>query len=174
MICQGYISSPTGKSSSLCLRIDKGGESRYQINFMVFSESEHPVGDAEPLDTRPDAPVDAVLELVIEGTNYRCKDGTIIGSTSDFAKEFFSRAAGLEPRHLLVGKEGGCWFLFTPRTVRRPFLLDGSTLPRGERCSLKKVRHHVEFDELRFGLRLLPVERTGYPRWAGSLLRPRG
>jgi hypothetical protein len=141
--------------------------------FMIPSESGRSVGEAQFSDSRPDAPHDAVMELVIEGTNYRCKDGTVIGSASELAKEFFSRASGLEPRHLLLGREGGCWFLFTPRTVRRPFLLDGSTLPRGERYFLKKVRHHLQFDELRFGLRLLPAERAGLPRWAGSLFHPK-
>ena len=139
---------------------------------MGSSEREQPV--VEFSDSRPDAPHDAVMELVIEGASHRCKDGTIIGSASEFAKEFFSRASGLEPRHLLLGKENGCWFLFTPRTVRRPFLLDGSTLPRGERYFLKKVRHHIQFDELRFGLRLFPAERAGIAGWASLLFRRKG
>ena len=140
----------------------------------MASEREQPNADMHVPDARPDAPPDAAMALVIEGTNYPCKDGTVIGSASEFAREFFSRAAGLEPRHLLLGKEGGRWFLFTPRTVPRPFLLDGVTLPRGERCFLTKVRHHLQFDDLRFGLRLSPVERTGPVRWVYSLFRGNG
>jgi len=137
-------------------------------------EREQPNADVHIPDARPDAPPDAAMALVIEGTNYSCKDGTVIGSGSEFAREFFSRAGGLEPRHLLLGKEGGRWFLFTPRPVLRPFLLDGVTLPRGERRFLTKVRHHLQFDDLRFGLRLSPAERTGPVRWAYSFFRGKG
>lgn len=141
---------------------------------MISSDREQPTGDVHASDSHPDAPRDAIMELVIEGASYRCKDGTVIGSESGFAKEYFSRASGLEPRHLLLGKDGGHWFLFTPRTVRRPFQLDGSTLPRGERYFLKKVRHHIQFDELRFGIRLLPAERVGRAAWVNSLFRGKG
>src|SRR5262249_17296495 len=66
------------------------------------SEREQPNGDVHVPDDRPDAPPEAAMELVIEGAPYPCKDGALICSTSEFAKEFFSRANGLEPRHLLV------------------------------------------------------------------------
>ena len=80
----------------------------------MASEREQPNAEVHIPDARPDAPPDAAMALVIEGTNYSCKDGTVVGSASAFAREFFSRAGGLEPRHLLLGKEGGRWFLFTP------------------------------------------------------------
>ena len=107
-------------------------------------------------DVRPPAPKNARLELVIEGKTFTCRDGSIIGSESDLAPEVFKQIAGLEARHALFGIEQGEWFILTPRTVGRPFRLDGVTLPRGERRPLDKVRHHLEFDALRVGLRLFP------------------
>jgi hypothetical protein len=106
--------------------------------------------------TRAEAPRNAVLELVFEGVTYPCKNGTIIGSSSSFAREAFSKVAGLEPRHLLLGIEDGYWFALTPVTVRRPFRLDGQPLVRGQRQILDRARYHVEFDDTRFGLRLSP------------------
>jgi hypothetical protein len=106
--------------------------------------------------TRAEAPRHAVLELVFEGISYPCKNGTIIGSSSSFAKEAFSKVAGLEPRHLLLGIEDGYWFALTPVSVQRPFRLDGQQLVRGQRRILDKARYHVEFDDTRFGLRLSP------------------
>jgi len=107
-------------------------------------------------DTRPVAPKNATLEIVVEGKSFLCHDGVIIGAESDFASEVFRHVPGLEARHALLGIENGCWFILTPRTVKRPFRLDGVTLPRGERRPLDRVRHHVEFDALRLGLRLKP------------------
>jgi hypothetical protein len=105
---------------------------------------------------RAEAPRNAVLELVFEGVTYSCKNGTIIGSSSSFAKEAFSKVAGLEPRHLLLGIEDGYWFALTPVSVQRPFRLDGQLLVRGQRQILERARYHVEFDDTRFGLRLSP------------------
>ncbi len=107
-------------------------------------------------DFRPPAPKNARLELVVEGKTFVCRDGTIIGSESDVATEVFKLIPGLEARHALLGRDQGVWFILTPRNVARPLRLDGVTLPRGERRPLDKVRHHVEFDALRIGLRLLP------------------
>ena len=107
-------------------------------------------------DNRPPAPKNAKLELVIEGKTFVCRDGTIIGTDSEFAAEVLREVPGLEPRHAMVGIEDGLWFILTPRNVRQPFRLDGVTLPRGERKPLDKVRHHVEFDTLRLGFRLAP------------------
>jgi hypothetical protein len=115
---------------------------------------------ASPQSSKPgpraDAPRNALLELVFEGVSYPCKDGTIIGTSSGFAKAAFSRVDDLEPRHLLLGMENGYWFVLTPKSVRRPFRLDGKALIRGERTILDKARYHVEFDDVRFGLRLSP------------------
>jgi len=105
---------------------------------------------------RPPAPKNARLELVVEGKTFVCRDGTIIGAESEFAAEVFKHVPGLEARHALIGREQGEWFILTPRNVSRPLRLDGVTLPRGERRTLDKVRHHVEFDALRIGLRLSP------------------
>ena len=107
-------------------------------------------------DFRPPAPKNARLELVIEGKTFVCRDGTIIGAESTLAAEVFKQIPGLEARHALIGREQGEWFILTPRNVNRPLRLDGVTLPRGERRPLDKVRHHVEFDALRIGLRLSP------------------
>jgi hypothetical protein len=105
-------------------------------------------------DTRADAPRNASLEVVFEGVSYPCKDGTIIGTSSSFAKTAFSKVEGLEPRHLLLGTENGYWFALTPKSVRRPFRLEGKQMVRGARIMLDKARYHVEFDDVRFGLRL--------------------
>jgi hypothetical protein len=113
-------------------------------------------GDGSKPGSRAEAPRNASLELVFEGVSYPCKDGTIIGTSSSFAKAAFSRVDGLEPRHLLLGIEGGYWFALTPKSVRRPFRLEGKSLVRGERIVLDKARYHVEFDDVRFGLRLSP------------------
>jgi hypothetical protein len=113
-------------------------------------------GDSKSSDTRAEAPRNAALELVFEGVSYPCKDGTIIGTSSSFAKAAFSKVQGLEPRHLLLGKENGYWFALTPKSVLRPFRLDGKPLVRGQRVILDKARYHVEFDDVRFGLRLSP------------------
>lgn len=112
--------------------------------------------DGSKAGTRADAPRNASLELVFEGVSYPCKDGTIIGTSSSFAKAAFSKVDGLEPRHLLLGMEGGYWFALTPKSVQRPFRLEGKQLVRGERTILDKARYHVEFDDVRFGLRLSP------------------
>jgi len=107
-------------------------------------------------DFRPPAPKNARLELVVEGKTFVCRDGTIIGAQSDLASEVFKQIPGLEARHALIGNEKGEWFILTPRNVNRPLRLDGATLPRGERRPLDRVRHHIEFDALRIGLRLSP------------------
>ena len=112
--------------------------------------------DGSKAGIRADAPRNASLELVFEGVSYPCKDGTIIGTSSSFAKAAFSKVDGLEPRHLLLGMEGGYWFALTPKSVQRPFRLEGKQLVRGERIILDKARYHVEFDDVRFGLRLSP------------------
>ena len=120
-------------------------------NSSAFSSS----GDSNA-DTRADAPRNATLELVFEGVSYPCKDGTIIGTSSSFAKSAFSKVEGLEPRHLLLGMDNGYWFALTPKSVQRPFRLEGKQLVRGQRIILDKARYHVEFDDVRFGLRLSP------------------
>jgi hypothetical protein len=107
-------------------------------------------------DFRPAAPKNARLELVVEGKTFVCRDGTIIGTESELAPEVFKHISGLEARHALIGRDQGEWFILTPRNIGRPLRLDGVTLPRGERRFLDKVRHHVEFDALRIGLRLSP------------------
>jgi hypothetical protein len=123
------------------------------------SSSSASASDGSKTGMRADAPRNAFLELVFEGVSYPCKDGTIIGTDSNFAKEAFSKVEGLEPRHLLLGVENGYWFALTPKSVRRPFRLDDKPLVRGERRILDKVRYHVEFDDIRFGLRLSPRRR---------------
>src|SRR6202008_1197125 len=105
---------------------------------------------------RPPAPKNDRMGLVVEGKNFVGRAGTIIGAEPTLAAEVFKQIPGLEARHALIGREQGEWFILTPRNVSRPLRLDGVTLPRGERRPLDKVRHHVEFDALRIGLRLSP------------------
>lgn len=119
------------------------------------SSSTSSSGDSKA-GARADAPRNATLELVFEGVSYPCKDGTIIGRNSSFAKAAFSKFEGLEPRHLLLGIENGYWFALSPKNVRRPFRLEGKQLVGGQRVILDKARYHVEFDDVRFGLRLSP------------------
>jgi hypothetical protein len=104
------------------------------------------------------APAHAVLDLVIEGHAYRCFDGQMIGSDFPFAREFFSRGEGLEPRHLLIGHEDDRWFVFSPPNVRRLFVIDDQPVRPGQRRYLDRTRHHGAFGDLRFGLRLHPAE----------------
>src|SRR5258708_14221754 len=105
-------------------------------------------------DTRADAPRNDTLELVFEGVSYPCKDGTIIGTSSSFAKSAFSKVQGLEPRHLLLGMENGYWFALTPKSVQRPFRLEGEQLVRGPRITLPNARYPGEFHQSPFGPRL--------------------
>src|SRR5258708_39570385 len=104
-------------------------------------------------DARADAPRNATLELVFEGVSYPCKDGTIIGSSSSFAKSAFSKVQGLEPRHLLLGIEDGYWFALTPKSVQRPFRLEGKQLVRGQRITLDKARYNAGSADDPFGIR---------------------
>jgi anti-sigma B factor antagonist len=104
---------------------------------------------------RREASYPALLEIRAEGISYPCKDGDVIGTAGRVASSFFASIAGLEARHLLVGQEGDRWFVFTPKNVAYPFLLDGVTLVAGERKFLQYVEHQVEFSGHVFGLRLV-------------------
>ncbi len=119
----------------------------------------------EPVERLPVNYV-ADLELRAEGVSYRCKDGDVIGKTGDLASNYFSKMGSLEARHVLIGREDERWFLFTPKTVLHPFVLDGQPLEPGERRFLRYFEHQIEFEGQIFGLRLLPEQ----PR-KGILLR---
>jgi anti-sigma B factor antagonist len=108
---------------------------------------------------RREASYPALLEIRAEGISYPCKDGDVIGTAGRVASSFFASIAGLEARHLLVGQEGDRWFVFTPKNVAYPFLLDGMPLVAGERKFLDYVEHQMEFCGHVFGLRLIPDRR---------------
>ena len=120
----------------------------------------------------PPAPRGARLELVTEGLSHLCVDGTVIGSKGNLPASIARHWSELEARHLLLGMDGGAWFVFTPLTVVRPFSLDGEPLPRGRRRPLDRVRHHLAFDHVRIGLRLHPAE-TPFPARLRVWLRRR-
>jgi anti-anti-sigma factor len=109
-----------------------------------------------PPPSRREAVYPAVLEVRAEGVSYACKDGDVIGKGGQIARSFFEQIPGLEPRHLLIGQTDGRWFVFTPKTVAHPFVLDGFPLAAGERRSLVYVEHQMEFGGHVFGLRLIP------------------
>jgi anti-sigma B factor antagonist len=108
---------------------------------------------------RVEASYPAQLEIRAEGNSYPCKDGDVIGGAGHLGKAYFAQIPGLAPRHLLIGKLDGRWFIFTPQTVQHPFLFDGHSLVAGERKFLQYAEHQMEFNGHVFGLRLKPEPR---------------
>ena len=120
----------------------------------------------EPLAARPVGPVTrreakypASLEVRAEGASYPCKDGDVIGTEGRLAQPFFGQIANLAPRHLLIGQLEGRWFVFTPKNVQHPFILDGVVLRAGERKILQYVEHQLEFNGHVFGFRLVAQQQ---------------
>jgi anti-anti-sigma factor len=109
--------------------------------------------------TRHEAKYPALLEIRAEGASYPCKDGDVIGTEGRLAQAYFSQITNLAPRHLLIGQLEGRWFVFTPKNVQHPFILDGVVLRSGERKILQYVEHQVEFSGHVFGFRLVAQER---------------
>jgi anti-sigma B factor antagonist len=107
------------------------------------------------LATRREAKYPALLEVRAEGTSYPCKDGDVIGTEGRLAQPYFSQIAHLAPRHLQIGLLDGRWFVFTPKNVQHPFVLDGVALRPGERKILQFIEHQVEFSGHVFGFRLV-------------------
>src|SRR5215472_4261501 len=91
------------------------------------------VQKATPAQQRAEASFPALLELRAEGNSYPCKDGDVIGSAGQLGRTHFAQIPGLAPRHLLIGKLEGRWFVFTPQNILHPFLFDGHPLVAGER-----------------------------------------
>jgi anti-sigma B factor antagonist len=108
---------------------------------------------------RLEAKYPARLEVRAEGISYPCKDGDVIGTAGQLAAAYFNQISNLAPRHLLIGKLDERWFLFTPKNVQHPFILDGIPLRAGERKFLQYVEHQAEFSGHVFGLRLTQEER---------------
>ncbi|MBV9390682.1 MAG: anti-sigma factor antagonist [Verrucomicrobia bacterium] len=100
----------------------------------------------------------ADLELRAEGVSYPCKDGDVIGKAGALASDYFSKMGSLDARHVLIGREDEKWFLFTPKTVLHPFVLDGQPLEPGERKFLCYFEHQIEFEGHIFGLRFVPEQ----------------
>ena len=117
--------------------------------------SEPPVARPPGPAPRREAKYPALLEVRAEGTSYPCKDGDVIGTEGQLAKAYFSQISNLAPRHLLIGQTDGRWFVFTPKNVQHPFILDGVPLRTGERKFLQFVEHQAEFSGHVFGLRLI-------------------
>jgi anti-sigma B factor antagonist len=107
---------------------------------------------------RREAKYPAQLEVRAEGASYPCKDGDVIGTEGRLAKAYFSQITNLAARHLLIGQLEGRWFVFTPKNVQHPFILDGVALRAGERKLLQYVEHQVEFSGYVFGFRLVASE----------------
>ena len=107
---------------------------------------------------RREAKYPAQLEVRAEGASYPCKDGDVIGTEGRLAKAYFSQITNLAARHLLIGQLEGRWFVFTPKNVQHPFILDGVALRAGERKMLQYVEHQVEFSGYVFGFRLVALE----------------
>jgi anti-anti-sigma factor len=107
---------------------------------------------------RREAKYPAQLEVRAEGASYPCKDGDVIGTEGRLAKAYFSQITNLAARHLLIGQLEGRWFVFTPKNVQHPFILDGVALRAGERKILQYVEHQVEFSGYVFGFRLVAAE----------------
>jgi hypothetical protein len=107
---------------------------------------------------RREAKYPAQLEVRAEGASYPCKDGDVIGTEGRLAKAYFSQITNLAARHLLIGQLEGRWFVFTPKNVQHPFILDGVALRAGERKMLQYVEHQVEFSGYVFGFRLIAPE----------------
>jgi anti-sigma B factor antagonist len=116
--------------------------------------SQRPAGMAN----RREAKYPAQLEVRAEGASYPCKDGDVIGTEGRLAKAYFSQITNLAARHLLIGQLEGRWFVFTPKNVQHPFILDGVALRAGERKILQYVEHQVEFSGHVFGFRLVASE----------------
>jgi anti-anti-sigma factor len=111
----------------------------------------------------------ASLEVRAEGTSYPCKDGDVIGTIGGVARPYFSQITNLAPRHLLIGQLEGRWFVFTPKNVQHPFIMDGVVLRAGERKMLQYVEHQVEFSGYVFGFRLVdqPLKESFFGRLFG-------
>jgi anti-anti-sigma factor len=120
-----------------------------------------PVVRPPGLSPRREAKYPARLEVRAEGISYPCKDGDVIGTDGQLAAAYFGQISNLAPRHLLIGKLDERWFVFTPKNVQHPFVLDGIPLQPGERKSLQYVEHQAEFSGHVFGLRLIPEQRKG-------------
>jgi len=120
-----------------------------------------PVAPPPGLSPRREAKYPARLEVRAEGISYPCKDGDVIGTDGQLAAAYFGQISNLAPRHLLIGKLDERWFVFTPKNVQHPFILDGIPLQPGERKSLQYVEHQAEFSGHVFGLRLIPEQRKG-------------
>jgi hypothetical protein len=85
------------------------------------------------------------------------------------AQPYFSQITNLAPRHLLIGQLEGRWFVFTPKNVQHPFIMDGVVLRAGERKMLQYVEHQVEFSGYVFGFRLVdqPAKESFFGRLFG-------
>jgi anti-anti-sigma factor len=126
-----------------------------------FARSPQPLAIQRTAGPRPriEAPFPAQLEVRAEGNSYPCKDGDVIGGAGQLGKPYFTQIPGLGPRHLLIGKLEGRWFVFTPQNVQHPFSMDGHLLVAGERKFLDYAEHQLEFNGHVFGLRLVAEQQ---------------
>jgi anti-anti-sigma factor len=125
------------------------------VNQPAPAPIESPEARPPGLAARREAKYPALLEVRAEGTSYPCKDGDVIGTEGRLAQAYFRQIAHLAPRHLQIGLLEGRWFVFTPKNVQHPFVLDGVALRPGERKILQFIEHQVEFSGHVFGFRLV-------------------
>jgi anti-anti-sigma factor len=125
----------------------------------LLASEQPPVARSPGLSPGREAKYPARLEVRAEGISYPCKDGDVIGTEGQLAAAYFSQISNLAPRHLLIGKSDERWFVFTPKNVQHPFILDGIPLQPGERKVLQFVEHQAEFSGHVFGLRLIQEQR---------------
>jgi hypothetical protein len=133
-----------------------------QASPVAIAPEQPPVARQPGLLPTREAKYPARLEVRAEGISYPCKDGDVIGTEGQLAAAYFSQISNLAPRHLLIGKSNERWFVFTPKNVQHPFILDGIPLQPGERKSLQYVEHQAEFSGHVFGLRLVPERKEGF------------
>jgi anti-sigma B factor antagonist len=133
-----------------------------QASPVAIAPEQPPVARPPGLLPTHEAKYPARLEVRAEGISYPCKDGDVIGTEGQLAAAYFSQISNLAPRHLLIGKSNERWFVFTPKNVQHPFILDGIPLQPGERKSLQYVEHQAEFSGHVFGLRLVPERKEGF------------
>ena len=85
------------------------------------------------------------------GSVIHVKMETLSGQQANWPQPILARLSNLAPRHLLIGKSDSRWFVFTPKNVQHPFILDGIPLQAGERKFFQYFEHQAEFSGHVFG-----------------------
>lgn len=83
------------------------------------------------------------LLLLLQGKEYRLKDGDVIGRQGTVAQTVLANYPTVSRRHLEIVQEKGAWFLRTLEGVPNTTQIDGKEMPRGELVALKE-RHRIQ------------------------------